>query len=130
MSFLFQTNLPDFQSESSRKEYESNLILKDDQLAWKFNLPGLYRFLTSMENAAEVRYDGAVLLVHASNSLFVDDCEYVRSMMPNTEFIEIPDGDHNLHISHPKELVERIVSFVNRTENEKTEGSETDETSE
>lgn len=85
-----------------------------------------------MEEASDIEpsFDGAVLLVHAAKSMFVTDFDYVRSMMPNTEFNEIADGDHNLHISHPDELLERIVSFVNRTENEKAETSETsDETS-
>ena len=82
-----------------------------------------------MEEASEVSFDGAVLLVHAANSMFVEDPDYVRIMMPNTEFVEIANGDHNLHISHPEELVARIVSFVNRTENARTDASETDETS-
>lgn len=78
-----------------------------------------------MEGESDVSFAGAVLLVHASDSQFVDDCDYVRSMMPHTEFYAIDNGDHNLHISHPEELVARIVSFVTRTENERSEGSET-----
>ena len=116
-----------FQNEVSRKEYEENLVLKNDELAWRFNLSGLYRFLSSMEEESDIEpsFDGKVMLVHAHPSAFVNDFDFVRSMMPNTEFIGITNGDHNLHISHSDEFLEKIVSFVNRTENEKTETSET-----
>lgn len=111
-----------------------NLIVKDEQLNWIYNLNGLYTYLDANVNTPDFTpsYNGPVLVVHAQPSQFVDDYDYVRSMMPNVEFSPIPGGEHNLQQSNPEELLDRIVSFVNKTHetgdaNEGSEANETDE---
>lgn len=109
--------------------------MKDGELSWIYNLNGLYDFFDPKINVPDFMpaFDRQVLLVHAQPSAFVDDYDYVRSMMPNVEFSAIAGGDHNLHKSHPDELLARIVEFVNRKTKESgetNEGSEANETDE
>lgn len=108
--------------------------MKDEQLSWVYNLDGLYTYLDANVNTPHFTpsFDGPVLVVHAEPSAFVDDYDYVRSMMPNVEFSPIANGEHTLHQSNPEELLARIVSFVNKTNetgdaNEGSDANETDE---
>ena len=98
----------------------NNLTIKNGELSWIYNLNGLYAYLDPKTNVPDFQpaFDRDVLVVHAQPSDFVDDYDYVRSMMPNAEFSPIANGDHNLHKSHPAELLDRIVAFVNKLSNE------------
>lgn len=108
--------------------------MKDGELSWIYNLTSLYTYLDPNLNTPNFtpRFDGPALVVHAEPSAFVDDYDYVRSMLPKAEFSAIPNGDHNLHKSHPDELLAQIVAFVNKTSEtgEANEGSEANETDE
>ena len=100
-----------------------NLILRDNQLEWKFNLKELNNFLDLMykegnvySDNIKVNFNGDVLLIYGGQSEFFkkdEDIDDVLKVLPNTKFECIETGGHSLPFTHANEFLNKTVSFIN-----------------
>lgn len=85
---LLEGNIKD---PTNRNGLVSNLVMRDGQLSYKYNIDELIKFLDTLEKIEDVipNWSGPCLEIYGSLSPFInkDDYESILKLLPNTEYV-------------------------------------------
>lgn len=96
----------------------SNMLWRDGQLSWNFNLDAICDNVDNIANFPSQpmhnTYDGEVLILQGGKSEFVvpSRLRETTQLFPRTRIETIPDAGHWVHIDKPEETASIVAAFI------------------
>jgi esterase len=93
-----------------------NLYWKEEQLAWKFNLPVITEKIEKVGQALpkEILFEGPTLFIRGSKSHYIleSDIDNILEHFPNARLTTIEGAGHWLHADQPAEYLQVTLEFL------------------
>ena len=107
-----------FFSDLGEQQFILKNLYRNQQggFAWRINVPVISKEIYNVgaEIHLDTNIDKPILLIRGQESSYVtdEDFESLKLKYSNAEMVTIPNANHWVHATNPKEFVETIVAFA------------------
>jgi len=97
-----------------------NLIINNGKFSWRIHLDSIQRNMETLTgfplelNGSQ--FNGATLFIHGGDSGYLrpEHLPRIRQLFPKNRIVTIEKAGHWLHVQSPDELLDHIITFINK----------------